>query len=102
MNEFKVNEYITSKLENDNTVIYVAGKMFQQCKYLLLNIPVEKVSSFDEIESIDEAEERLDKSLEPISNKEIDRLPSEVEFWGHCSNLQVWAENDYDTIFIEI
>lgn len=39
-----------------------------QCKFLLLNIPVEKINFLDEI-----------------------------EFWGHCSNLQVWAENNYDT-----
>jgi len=30
----------------------------------------------------------------------IDEIPPEVEFWGHCSNLQVWAENDYDTRLI--
>jgi tetratricopeptide (TPR) repeat protein len=24
-------------------------------------------------------------------------IPHEVEFWGHCSNLQAWAENHYDT-----
>ncbi len=29
-----------------------------------------------------------------VRNHEI---PPETEFWGHCSNLQVWAENNYDT-----
>ena len=24
-------------------------------------------------------------------------IPPETEFWGHCSNLQVWFENNYDT-----
>ena len=67
-----------------------------QCKYLLLNIPVEKISSFDEIESVDEAADKLDKSLEPFEGR-VDKIPPEVEFWGHCSNLQVWAENNYDT-----
>jgi len=93
--EFKVNEYITLKLEGGNTNIYVNGKLFQQCKLLLLNIPVEKVSSFDEIESIDEATEKLDYSLERNSN--WINIPQETEFWGHCSNLQVWIENNYDT-----
>ena len=24
-----------------------------------------------------------------------------TEFWGHCSNLEVWNENDYDTRLLE-
>ena len=102
MREFRVNKYITLKLKGKETFIYVKGEKFIQCKYLLLNIPVDKVSSFDEIESIDEAAELLDKSLEPELNsrqqlQRKDKIPPEVEFWGHCSNLQVWAEANYDT-----
>ncbi len=64
MRSFKVNEYISLKLEEKKTNIYVKGRLFRQCKFLLLTIPVDKISSFDEIESIDEAAERLDRSLE--------------------------------------
>lgn len=96
MREFKVNGLITLKLEGDKTMIYVDGMEFRQCKYLLLDIPVEKISSFDEIDSVDEAAEKLDHSEEPRKNT-ISRIPPEVEFWGHCSNLQAWVENDYDT-----
>ena len=32
MKEFKVNDYITLKLEDDKTSIYVNGMLFQQCK----------------------------------------------------------------------
>ena len=53
MREFKVNEYLTLKLENDETIIYVAGKRFMQCKYLLLDISAEDINSFDDVESID-------------------------------------------------
>ncbi|TFG11092.1 MAG: hypothetical protein EU535_07780 [Promethearchaeota archaeon] len=94
--EFKINEYITLKLENKETIIYIAGKRFRQCKFLLLNIPVDKIRSIDELESIDEAAERLDISMEGGARKNIS-IPLEVEFWGHCSNLQVWSEHDYDT-----
>jgi internalin A len=98
MKKFKVNEYIELRLEHDKTEIYVAGENFRQCKILLLNIPVKKISTFDDIESIDEAVERLDKEIE---NEQHNRkVPPEVEFWGHCSNLQVWAENNYDTRLI--
>ena len=101
MQEFKVNDFVTLKLEGKDTVIYVAGERFRQCKYLLLNIPVEEVSSFDEIDSIDEVAEKLDNSLESMANplKDYYRfdISPEVGFWAHCSNLQVWSENDYNT-----
>jgi len=94
--EFTVNEYITLKLEGERSNIYVKGRLFNQCKFLLLNIPVDKISSFDEIQSIDEAAEKLDRSLEGRETG-VFKIPPEVEFWGHCSNLQVWMETDYDT-----
>jgi len=101
MEEFKVNNFITLRLEGKDTVIYVAGNRFQQCKYLLLNIPIDKVSTFDEIDSIDEAAEKLDKSLEPITSPLEDYytfdIPPKTGFWAHCSNLQVWNENSYNT-----
>lgn len=104
--EFKVNDYITLRLEQvwepqeqeeqQETVIYVAGKWFRQCKFLLLNIPVKKICYYNEISSIDEASVKLDCSQE--RNRFFKRkIPPEVEFWGHCSNLQMWAEYNYDT-----
>jgi len=59
MNEFKISDLITLKLEDGKTLIYVDGVEFRQCKYLLLDIPVEQASSFEEIDSIDEAAEKL-------------------------------------------
>lgn len=93
--EFKVNEYITLRLEDGKTTIYVNGTRFLQCKYLLLNIPVDEISFFDEFESIDEVAQILDRSLEEHQYK--NNLSPETEFWGHCSNLQAWYEHDYDT-----
>ena len=95
MKIFKVNKYLSLKLEGNKTNIYVQGKLFRQCKFLLLSIQVDKVSSFDIIDSIDEAEEKLDKSLE--ENNGTSPISYEDEFWGHCSNLQVWYENAYNT-----
>jgi hypothetical protein len=64
--------------------------------YLLLNIPIDRIEDYDEIDSIDEAAEFLDRSLE--GNRNVSRkITPEEEFMGHCSNLQVWAENGYDT-----
>jgi len=93
--EFKINDYITLKLERDKTVIYVKNKKFLQCKYLLIDIPIEEFKEFDKVRSIDDVSEKLDHSLEKYKNIEL--LEPEIEFWGHCSNLQAWAENFYDT-----
>ncbi len=97
MQTFRINEYLEVRLEGKNTNIYVKGKPIRTCKYLLLNIPAEEIETFDEIESIDEAAVKLDHQLH---SKRIPLIPPEVEFWGHCSNLQVWAENNYDTRLI--
>jgi len=57
--EFIVKEYLTVKLEDQNTVIYVACKLFGYCMYLMLDIPVDEIEKFDAIESIDEAADIL-------------------------------------------
>lgn len=90
MSEFKINDFIMLKLEDGKTNIYVLGEEFIQCKYLLINIPVQDIELYDEINSIDEATEKLDKSLERGNPEgfKID-IPPQVGFWGHCSNLHV-------------
>ena len=93
---FEINKYLKLKLEGGRTNIYVKGRKFQQCMYLLLNIPVDRIEEYDEIGSIDEAAEKLDRTMEGLNNNIWD-IPIEVEFWGHCSNLQAWYEHDYDT-----
>lgn len=96
--KFKINENLSLTLEEDKTMIHIGGAPFQQCKYLLLNIPVEDMTSMNELKSIDEASEQLDHGLEPSDEySRVDIVPPEVEFWGHCSNLQVWYENNYNT-----
>ena len=92
--EFSVNNYITLKLENGKTNIYVTGKLFKQCKYLLIKIPISDITSLEDIESIDEAAKKLNHSLENDINEYT--IPPEVEFWGHSSNLQTWYEYGYD------
>ncbi|MFW9874688.1 MAG: hypothetical protein ACFFG0_16395 [Candidatus Thorarchaeota archaeon] len=109
MKEFNVNEYITLKLEDDKTNIYVVGELFKQCKSLLLNIAIDDLESYDQINSLDEAEEIYKYSIHDgqifgehsnrLESEEFQLLPEE-EFWGHCSNLQVWIENNYDTCLL--
>jgi hypothetical protein len=97
---FKISDLITLKLEFDpfddirrETNIYVAGKKFKQCKFLMLNL--EKGKEYKEIKSIDDAVEKLNKGME--NDHSVDgQITPEEEFWGHCSNLQAWYENNYD------
>jgi hypothetical protein len=95
MQEFKINEYITLKLEDGKTNIYITNELFRQCKFLLLTIPIKKLEDFDGISSIDEAEEQLDGSME-VNKTEL-KILAQTEFWAHCSNMQVWYENNYNT-----
>lgn len=99
MQEFIVNDYITVKLENMKTNIYVKGELFEQCKFLLLNIPTQDIDLYSEIESIDEIAEKLGWTETRQLGVDYEITP-EVEFFGHCSNLQAWAENKYDTRLI--
>ena len=92
---YEINKYLKLKLENNTTNIYVNEKQFTQCKFLLLNIPTDKVKEVDDIGSIDEAAEKLNHQLEHPNGIKI-KIPPETEFWAHCSNLQVWAEYNYN------
>ena len=93
--EYVINHFLTLRLENNRTNIYVNGKLFIQCKFLLLNIPIDKVKELEDIESIDEAAERLNHELEFQPKNKI-KISPETEFWAHCSNLQAWAEYEYN------
>ena len=109
LNEFKVNDFISLKFSYPTTEIYVNGKYFMQCKRLILNIPKSDFKRFNSIDSIDEAVEVYEHSIHEHEIFKGDGIPDvendenfslirpEEEFWGHCSNLQVWSEHDYDT-----
>ncbi|TFF99264.1 MAG: hypothetical protein EU541_05360 [Promethearchaeota archaeon] len=94
--EYKVNKFLSLKLEYKRTVIFVGGKRFRNCKYLLLNLNTLEQERMETINSIDQVAEALNHDLHGnfSTNKQIN--PQE-EFWGHCSNLQAWYENNYDS-----
>ncbi|GAG32110.1 unnamed protein product, partial [marine sediment metagenome] len=93
--EFIVNDFITLKLENNRTFIYIKGKRFIQCIRLFLQISPEERDFFEEVESIDEAAEVYKQSL--WKNRIVEgptakpsrfqnrTITPEQEFWGHCS-----------------
>lgn len=98
--EFVINDCITLKLADNNQIdLFVNGELFNQCMYLFFNISEDNYKDYKYIDSVDEAAEILDTSMEGEGRIDIEISP-ETEFWGHCSNLQVWAENNYDTRLI--
>ena len=103
----KINDFISLRFENDETFIYVNGRKFIQCIRLVLQIHNANNRLFKQIDSIDEAVDVYNKYLylneiiegpmaHPVEDITHDISP-ETEFWGHCSNLQAWAENNYNT-----
>lgn len=89
---YKINKDITLKLENNRTNIYIRGKRFNHCKYLLINLETKEIPEYDDFESIDEVLKYYSRKNEGY--KMI--LAPEQEFIGHCSNLHAWVENDYN------
>lgn len=105
--EIKINKHLSVKFEENQTRVYVDNNYFRQCIRIFLNISVEQMDSYNEINSIDEAVD-IEKQLSLWQNQvvigdnprdvQIEHIITpEEEFWGHYSNLQTWYENEYDT-----
>lgn len=93
-NKFRINRFLELELLEDKTFIYVNGKMFTQCKYVQINIPIRDIERYDSIDSINDI---IDRSTEG----KFACLPPKIEFWAHCSNLHAWVENNYDTNLLD-
>lgn len=104
---FEINEFISLKLSNKITLLYLNNEYFAQCMRLFINISLKNINQYDSVNSIDEAAEIYEKTvmygemfdgehgLEPENISP--QICPEEEFWAHCSNMQAWVENDYDT-----
>ena len=96
MIKFQINKFIELRLEDGRSNIYVNNQYFRQSKYVLLRRTIFELEEILDVDSIDELAEQLDDSLKQILPEEID-IPVETQFWVHCSNIQAWAEHDYDS-----
>ncbi|MFX0000472.1 MAG: hypothetical protein ACFE9Q_08250 [Candidatus Hodarchaeota archaeon] len=99
MLKFTINDFLDLRLEEGKTYIYVNNKLFLQCKYVLLSFSKDDFENTDDIYSIDEAVEKLNGYFEVSEDSKL-KIPPETLFWAHCSNLQTWYENNYDTSLI--
>ena len=96
--EFKVNDYITLKLEDNETIMYIGGEKKNFCCGVLVNISGDSSPYFSgNSGSVDYI---IDSKKYKSSWRELDikkQISPEEGFWAFCSNLQVWVENDYNT-----
>ncbi|MHA1148989.1 MAG: tetratricopeptide repeat protein [Promethearchaeota archaeon] len=79
-NKFRINENITIRLENGDSNIFINDKMIVQKKF----------------KSVEE-----EAQIYRDSSKSKKFISEETEFWGHCSNIQKWVENNYNTILLD-
>jgi len=88
---FKINKYIALNLQHGKTVVLLGGSEFLVCKAVFVDInkdlDEEKYNTIDEV--VDDEDKRI---FVPLNPKE--------EFWVHCSNIQAWAENSYNTALL--
>lgn len=102
MTEFKINAYLTLKLEDGLTVIYVGGERFHlYCKPFLLSIPIKNVELYSDAQTLEEADEvfskTADKDLRKYNKEILELIDEKTEFWGHCSNLHAWVDSEYNS-----
>ena len=99
MLKFTINTFLDLRLEDGRTNIYINNKLFMHCKYILLDIPIDKFEDFKWFDSIDEFVEKIDGHFESSGDTMVKISPKTI-FWAHCSNLQVWYENDYNSCLL--
>lgn len=93
LQDFVVNEFISLKLDGRITEIYVNDERFNQCKYLLISIPISEIEEWDYYDSMDEIIKATKKG---VGERHAKGLTPEEAFWGHCSNLQAWVDSGYN------
>ncbi len=92
LHNFNVNKYINLKLIGNKTIIYVSGIPFKQCKNLDFDYEAFKSNTSGDFKPYNEKFKEKNNSI-----KNANIIPPEAEFWGHCSIIQFWVENNYDT-----
>lgn len=83
--EYEINKDVKLKYdkERNKTIIYVHNKEVLMCKKVLGTL-----GNIENVKSIDD----FIKKNKPVREKNL--ISPKEEFWGHCSNIQVWFEND--------
>ncbi len=99
MIRFKVNEYITVTDEAFAPSIYVNDEFFDCNGMHLILLSKDRSEYIEYIYSVDNVYNDLVGFLDEaeFDNLYEGRVSYDEHFWGCCSNLQAWAENNYNT-----
>lgn len=101
---YQVNDYITLKLIKDDyyhsTEIFLNGKPFNQCMRLMFQLNQDDIKRVANIQSMDEFKDIHDD----LRHKDyhVIKITPKEEFSAHCSNIQAWVDNDYNTQILEM
>ena len=91
---FTINRYLKLKFKDKKTFIYVGNKEILVCKKIGIKITPTKIIDYLKYETIDDLE-----GINYIVGEDT-KISSETEFFVHCSNLQIWENNDYNVDLI--
>ena len=93
-NEIKIDDFITLKLEEDKIWIYVGGKPYRPCSYILAKKSIDAIMD-DALGSrnIEFLTEKMDHSLEGQN----DLIKLDTQLWAYASSLKTWVENGLNT-----
>lgn len=85
---FPIADYLEVVLtEDDKTEIWIKGKHFMQCSHVLTTVHVDEIENLLLLESVDYIKESPNTIV----------IDPETRFFVHCSNLQAWVDNNFDS-----
>jgi len=87
--EHVINEHLSVGMTSDYRIgVLIDGKWMAQCRHALLD-----VHDGNDAEFI-----TMDDAIDKLENHDLDKrkVDRETEFIAHASNIQAWAEYDYD------
>ncbi|KKN61851.1 hypothetical protein LCGC14_0517830 [marine sediment metagenome] len=94
---FQVNKFISLKLIFEKSLIYICDELFLACNKVALSLAPSK---FEEYSDFDDIDKIIDFYKSKFYPKEEVMITPEEEFWAHCSNMQAWVDNDYNTCIL--
>lgn len=85
---FPITDYLEVVLtEDDKTAIYINGQHFIQCSHVLTTVHTDEIENIILLESVDDIKEAPETIV----------IDPETRYFVHCSNLQAWVENKFDS-----
>jgi len=104
--KFEINKHLRVVLTEYGIEVRFNNTKFFHCYHVPINFSVKKLTSLSEIQPFDEFQEvmKFEREIKEwratpatIFKTNFKKVPNEDLFWVQCSNLQVWAENNYNS-----